>query len=169
MEKQCTRCLTLKSLDDFHNCFHHKDGKTTICKSCVIEQAKQYYKHNKSKTIERANAAIVKLRNIVNIIKESYGCCFCGEKHPVCLDFHHPNLDKDDNVAQCVMTKNKVKIINEINKCIVICSNCHRKLHFGILDCANKPLCVEVLEKYFKLVGTKWYFKVLPAEVESAT
>ncbi len=60
--------------------------------------------------------------------KKSEGCTICGEKDIACLDFHH--LDsKYDQVSH--MQTHSMKLINdEIDKCIVLCSNCHRKLHF---------------------------------------
>lgn len=62
------------------------------------------------------------------------GCYFCPEKYYACLDFHHLR-DKVDTIGN--MTKQKQYTLEdvqaEIKKCIVICSNCHRKLHNGII------------------------------------
>ena len=60
---------------------------------------------------------------------KSCGCCVCGEKDPCCLDFHHLG-DKSFNVGNC----NDVTVdtlLKEVSKCIVLCANCHRKLHAG--------------------------------------
>ena len=56
--------------------------------------------------------------------------CDCGENHIACLDFHHVTGDKEFNISDG--TRNGYaydKILKEIEKCIVICANCHRKLH----------------------------------------
>lgn len=58
-------------------------------------------------------------------------CCECGESHIATLDFHHldPN-QKEFTVALLLRTNDWVKIENELKKCKLVCSNCHRKTHF---------------------------------------
>ena len=56
----------------------------------------------------------------------------CSEKDHVCLDLHHMR-DKHDNVAELVRAASIRKILLELPKCIVVCSNCHRKLHAGVI------------------------------------
>lgn len=73
-----------------------------------------------------------KLREYLTIVKES-GCIKCGEKHPGCLQFHHRDpLTKIDRVNRLLaQTKSLEKIKNEIQKCDLICANCHAKLHWN--------------------------------------
>ena len=66
---------------------------------------------------------------IVNRIKTERGCVICGYKqHPEALDFHHPDNDKLYNIGDMVYTKRYklTEILQEIEKCEVLCSNCHR-------------------------------------------
>ncbi|CCV12969.1 hypothetical protein MESS4_510136 [Mesorhizobium sp. STM 4661] len=57
--------------------------------------------------------------------------CACGEDHPGCLDFHHVTDDKEVNVGDAVRLGWSIKrLMTEINKCVVMCSNCHRKHHY---------------------------------------
>ena len=48
------------------------------------------------------------------------------------LDFHHLNpSEKETTIAR--MTSNRYRInrvLDEIQKCIVLCSNCHREFHY---------------------------------------
>jgi hypothetical protein len=62
-------------------------------------------------------------------------CCFCGEDEHVCIDFHHidPN-DKSFNISSNYYCRSKADVEAEINKCVCLCSNCHRKVHAGILE-----------------------------------
>jgi len=64
-------------------------------------------------------------------IKSRHKCIKCGEPHPACLDFHHRDgTSKNDVVSSMVGNKRPKKVIlEEIEKCDVLCSNCHRKLH----------------------------------------
>jgi hypothetical protein len=60
-------------------------------------------------------------------------CSKCGEKDRVCLDFHHLDpTSKDYNVSWLLRYGSKKKIIAEVQKCIVLCANCHRKLHASL-------------------------------------
>lgn len=58
--------------------------------------------------------------------------CQCGEGHPACLQFHHINPStKIKPIGQMVSEGRSLsKIKKEISKCIVLCANCHAKLHY---------------------------------------
>lgn len=58
--------------------------------------------------------------------------CDCGENHPGCLEFHHKSDEKDINVSRMVhFGYSKERILKEIAKCEVKCSNCHQKIHWN--------------------------------------
>ena len=64
--------------------------------------------------------------------KKNLKCIKCGfDKHPA-LDFHHIDKNsKDRGIAKMLESNmSKKSIIMEIEKCIVLCSNCHRILHY---------------------------------------
>lgn len=59
-------------------------------------------------------------------IKEASGCVDCGIKNHIVLDFDHLR-DKKYNVSQMVRDGFPWKQIKkEIEKCEVVCANCHR-------------------------------------------
>jgi len=59
-------------------------------------------------------------------------CSNCGENHPATLDFHHK--DRKDKLFGVTYLAHfgysREKIMDEIAKCIILCANCHRKLHY---------------------------------------
>jgi hypothetical protein len=58
--------------------------------------------------------------------------CACGESHPACFDFHHTSDDKEIHVGGAIQRGwSFERIMKEIKKCVVLCSNCHRKHHFS--------------------------------------
>lgn len=62
------------------------------------------------------------------------GCMRCGERHPACLDFHHRDpKQKTFNIKQMKSYSMK-RIKAEIEKCDILCANCHRKLHAANRD-----------------------------------
>jgi len=74
-------------------------------------------------------------RNFLKDIKDKLSCMHCDESENICLDFHHRDpSSKVKSVSQMVVFKfSDEKILEEIDKCDVICANCHRKHHAGLL------------------------------------
>lgn len=63
--------------------------------------------------------------------RDSDGCGQCEETDPACLVFHHVSGEKTDTIAALVGDEYpKEKIRTEIEKCVLLCGNCHRKIHF---------------------------------------
>lgn len=64
-------------------------------------------------------------------------CSICGyHKCQAALDFHHLDpLEKDFNVSKYRQTswnKRKDSILSELDKCILVCKNCHSEIHFNV-------------------------------------
>ena len=68
MEKKCTKCGEVKSLDDFSNAKHGKNGKASRCKDCD----KEYYKNNREKLIKNAKAYSFKNKEKIVEYKKDY-------------------------------------------------------------------------------------------------
>ncbi len=79
-------------------------------------------------------------RQAVDHLKKLLGCCFCEESASCCLDFHHPFENKEKGVSYWVAGKSFENIVNEISKCVCVCSNCHRKIHAGLLECVKETI-----------------------------
>jgi len=64
--------------------------------------------------------------------KATLSCSVCGENHPATLDFHHHSPHPDNlKINQLMKAKRYSFAKKEIEeKCIVLCSNCHRKHHW---------------------------------------
>ena len=63
--------------------------------------------------------------------KEQSPCSSCGEYHPACcMDYHHldPSI-KEKQISSMLSANSWKKIEEEIAKCVLLCSNCHRKIH----------------------------------------
>ena len=64
--------------------------------------------------------------------KKTLSCNRCGENHPACLDFHHrdPKTKEREisSMLRCLLSKERIML--EVAKCEVLCSNCHRKEHY---------------------------------------
>ena len=129
--KVCSKCKESKSLDKFNK---HKRGLTSWCKTCVQERSKQFYNEKSNILKEKRKNYYEERRKWFYDYKKTLKCSKCDENHISCLEFHHLDPNKKDfGISQALgpLNLNKEKIIKEIKKCIILCSNCHRKLHWG--------------------------------------
>ena len=70
----------------------------------------------------------LRLRLRLSKEKVEAGCSECGyNEHPKALDYHHVEDNKVESISQMLATGHSIDDIEkEIEKCIVLCSNCHR-------------------------------------------
>lgn len=70
---------------------------------------------------------------LVRQTKTGKACSGCGESDIRCLDYHHTDPEnKVDNISRLVTQRVRDDLIlAEIAKCVLVCANCHRKLHHG--------------------------------------
>jgi len=97
--------------------------------------SKKWYYKNKDYVQQKVKERKQKIKLYINQYKEA-NPCKCGECTPCCLDFHHKDNDRngDLTISQIVNIGWSLKRIKkELEKCIVLCANCHRKLHFKLL------------------------------------
>jgi hypothetical protein len=65
-------------------------------------------------------------RRLVAMLKQ-VPCKDCGQRFlPCAMDFDHHSGDKKFSVSQGISNHTIEELIDEINKCDVVCSNCHR-------------------------------------------
>lgn len=67
-------------------------------------------------------------KEFIEQYKIEQGCCKCGyNNHPAALDFSHKNpSEKDFNISMGRFYSIK-KLMEEIQKCDILCANCHRE------------------------------------------
>lgn len=159
MRKSCVKCKLEKSLSEYFKNSSSKDGANSVCKTCHKEHLKNYYLTYPDKKKKSSNEKHNKLirKYIVRQIKSDSKCYFCREDNYVCLDFHHL-YNKTDSISDLTENGSMKRILTEIEKCIVVCSNCHRKIHAGLLDCIDtQPIsCTEW--KNIKTLSFSLYF-----------
>ncbi|WP_247003544.1 homing endonuclease associated repeat-containing protein [Halosolutus gelatinilyticus] len=69
-------------------------------------------------------------RRWVHERKRNAGCDRCSESDPACLDFHHTGTEKRATIAELISDdRSKERIRAEIDRCQVLCANCHRLEH----------------------------------------
>ena len=94
-----------------------------------------WYHQNKDSALATRKNRYQQQRKLYHEYKLSKSCIKCGESHPACLDFHHPDPSvKDVNPSELIVKKGWAfeKIAAELDLLEVLCSNCHRKVHFDL-------------------------------------
>ena len=95
-------------------------------------------KHTDRKRRERKRIVSLNIQRTKEY-KLLHPCVKCGEVNPVVLVFHHKGEEeKLFNVSKKASNKCSWAIIQrEIDKCIVLCSNCHLIIHDKMKQCKN--------------------------------
>jgi hypothetical protein len=102
-------------------------------RECQRRCQARWYAKNKAKQMGANRRWRRSISDRLSKIRVALGCAVCGEKHPAVLDFHHIDPTKKTmNFSDDIMRglRSLDQIIVEIGKCTVLCSNCHRKLHW---------------------------------------
>jgi len=138
--KHCGGCNTVKPYSDFGNHAGRPDGKQTQCKECINAFARQRWIDKKDELYTNQKKYRKKHFDIFREWKKTLQCTKCPENHPSCIEFHHtdPTIDNYRGISSIAWSGATLKrVIESIEeqKCIVICSNCHLKLHWKEVNC----------------------------------
>lgn len=130
--KICGVCKLEKLESEFATKKTGKSGHITLqwqCKSCHSLYRKEHYQQNKTKYLKKArtwgNAKKASTREFLLKYYKAHPCTDCGESNPVVLEFDHVNGTKVNNVSE-MHGHSTTKLLKEIEKCEVVCANCHR-------------------------------------------
>lgn len=128
--KICSACSIEKPLEDYAVKSRNKDGRTARCKECTNPiQRKQYHENpdNQKNSVKERKA--YNRERIANY-KISHACVDCHKFYPsYVMDFDHVRGTKRDAVSQLVSHTWDI-IQEEIDKCDLVCANCHRERTF---------------------------------------
>jgi hypothetical protein len=130
--KQCCKCKQEKPLTDFNKKSANRDGLERYCKECHRAKNRKHYEANKAKYVAQSIAYGKQYKDWYKDLKKDLRCERCGEDHPATIEFHHLDpTEKENSVSQMIVSRlSKETILAEMAKCIVLCSNCHRKEHY---------------------------------------
>ena len=99
------------------------------------EYFRRYYSYNKDGYKKRRQISRKKTRTerreYIKTIKTMNYCTDCKQYYPYyVMDFDHINKDKEKTIAKLVNDGSMKKLLQEIKKCELVCSNCHRERSF---------------------------------------
>jgi predicted HNH restriction endonuclease len=118
--KICPKCKQEQSDDNFYLRSDRKNGQThSYCRKCINAQTIKRQQQFKKQCIEYKGGK----------------CSICGyDKCQASLEFHHLDPTEKDFCISTMKTtsykKNREKMEKELDKCILVCANCHKEIHF---------------------------------------
>lgn len=120
MQKTCKKCKIPKKTNEFYKGKSKgKNGQVwdyfdPYCKVCRLE-----YAHTRRRSIKQ---------QAINYLGGK--CSMCNLKDKPCVyDFHHTDPSQKDLAIADSNSKSFETLKPELDKCVLLCANCHRKLH----------------------------------------
>jgi hypothetical protein len=123
-------CRELKSEDDFAWQRIAENTRDSYCRSCRAAYKQMHYAANKARYKGNASAytwrmALLRTAWLFDYFT-THPCTDCGESDPLVLEFDHLG-DKRFSISIGMRKKSWDAVLAEIEKCEVVCANCHRK------------------------------------------
>jgi hypothetical protein len=129
--RTCTKCFLQKPIEEFGWKDRSINKRHAVCKECTAKRSSEWYYKNREHHIqnvgENSKSYRAQAGEYIYQYLLAHPCVDCGETNPVVLEFHHLG-DKSDDVASMVGRGYSLeKIKTEIEKCEVLCGNCHKR------------------------------------------
>ena len=124
----CSKCKIDRKLNEFSK------RKKGYCLPCNRKYQRFHYLTHKTRYRRQRTERKLAIKELINLEK-SKPCTDCRKKYPYCvMDFDHKS-DKKFNVSQgLVEGYSWERIKKEIDKCELVCANCHRIRTFNALS-----------------------------------
>jgi len=127
--KTCSKCKESKLESEFAN---KRNKLQPYCRPCSNAASRAHYannrEHHKALINARNKRYLNETREWVRTLKEGTPCTDCGISYPwFVMDFDHVHGIKMGDISKMIGQKRaKQALIDEIAKCEIVCSNCHR-------------------------------------------
>lgn len=131
--KVCTQCGMEKPIEQFPLRSRLSQRRQSYCHECSSKMGSSWYQRNKEYQKQNAKKHMQEYRQKAKEFAWDYlsthPCITCGERDPQVLEFHHARGQKETEVSRLVANGASLSTLKaEIEKCDVLCANCHRKL-----------------------------------------
>jgi hypothetical protein len=125
--KKCPKCKEVKDIESF--CKTNIGIKSGRCKACQKEIGAKHYIDNRDIYLSRGAERRKSCKNVTDKAKDK-PCMDCGISYPsYVMDFdHRDQSEKEFTIGTAAGKGIKIeRLEEEIKKCDVVCSNCHRE------------------------------------------
>ena len=124
--KTCSKCEVSKPVSEFNFKNTAAGVHQSYCKECGKKLTRSHYRNNKRQYLDRNVRSYMKRRELVRQIK-SRACADCSIQYPFyVMDFDHREGEIKKYELNRVDRMTTRALLREIEKCDVVCANCHR-------------------------------------------
>lgn len=136
-DKRCSCCCSVKGLSNFSFDNSSPDGRGYYCRTCANTKARAHHAKMASDPdwVDKKNE---KNRNRFRVAKQKAveymgsKCHDCQTVYPnYVYDFHHLDGDTKLDNPSALLNKTWGRAKQELDKCIMVCANCHRERHYN--------------------------------------
>jgi hypothetical protein len=132
---KCIVCKEAKGEEEYNWRNKSQGRRKNYCRTCDRVIKKRHYDNNRADIIAQVRARTAMNVDRFQQWKSQLKCTLCPETDSCCLDFHHLDpTQKDFGISEAVPSMSWEALMEEVNKCIVVCKNCHTKVHKYGLD-----------------------------------
>ncbi len=111
-EKECKICRKTLSITSYYN-------GMAACKECHNDRVLQNQRELKKECVDYLGGK----------------CCICGyNRCQGSLEFHHKDPEQKDFGLSQKRRHSFDELKKELDKCILVCANCHREIHANLVD-----------------------------------
>lgn len=121
----CAMCRQWKPSEEFHR---SRTGQFSYCRECRNAYDRRYYaERGRAARRARQRAHIDAERAWMAQLKSGLPCTDCGAVFPIYVMHwdHLPQFEKRDDVSAMVGTRTREAVLEELQKCELVCANCH--------------------------------------------
>jgi len=122
---QCSRCREIKPLSAFSP--SSRGRRNAYCKPCRVSYQREWLRKKKNKDAHHklSEEAKQRLKRIVDDFKD-VPCSDCRTRYPAyVMECDHVRGTKVASLARLVRRGNKQVLLDELEKCEAVCTNCH--------------------------------------------
>jgi len=124
--KTCGRCERRRPIEFFSR--HPTAGRQHWCRECFKAYFRKRGARHRAQVKAGQRRRIERARDYVLLRLERSRCQDCGETHVVVLDLDHVRGEKSAEIARLAGEGAAPgRIEDEMEKCDVVCANCHRR------------------------------------------
>jgi len=126
----CNTCKNVFLVTELMKDAARSKGYRNKCRGCLREQSRIAYGERLSRPVreyrhDRRVRNILEKKEMLDALRE-VPCLDCGGRFPTCaMDFDHMR-NKLFGIMGSYMSKTMEQLLDEVEKCEIVCSNCHR-------------------------------------------
>jgi hypothetical protein len=128
--RKCYRCGEVKPAGAFAWRRRQIGQRDSFCRPCRKAYGREHYLANRQRHVDQARENKLRrdLQRTAYLVEYfiEHPCRDCGETDPMVLEFDHMR-DKSFNIGGGLPYRNWASILAEIEKCEVVCANCHQR------------------------------------------